>query len=163
MSWLSSLFSGDKTATQASSSLLKTGSQATGQGLGDVGSAAAFWQNILSGGGTKALAPQISGIQQQGQQKLQTLDQFGNRSGGTAAEAATTADTTRASINDLIASLTGSAATNLGSIGSNLLSTGTGATTAGADISLQNKSLFANLLNSVGQGVGKGIGGLIKF
>lgn len=163
MSWLSSLFSGDKAATTASSSLLNTGSQATGQGMGDISSAAGFWNNILSGGGTKALAPQISGIQQQGQQKLQSLGQFGTRSGGTAAEAATTADTTRSSINDLIQSLTGSAATNLGSIGQNLLNTGTAATAKGADISIENKSLFSNLLSSVGGGFGKILGSKIPI
>lgn len=154
MSWLSDLFHGDKTATKASDSLLNTGSQATGQGFADTGDASNFFHSILNGDTSKVLAPQISSIQKQGQQKLQTLSQFGNRSGGTNAEAATTGDTTRSSINDMVSSLLGTSASGLASLGSNLLNTGTNATGQGAQISLQNKSMIDQLLNSVGSGAG---------
>jgi hypothetical protein len=156
MSWLSTLFSGDKTATNASNSLINTGNVATNAGLSDTTSASKFFQGILNGN-YSSLAPAISGIQKQGSQSLQTLSQFGNRSGGTNAKAQTAQDTTRSSINDLIAQLTGTAASNLGSLGSSLLNTGTSATTSGAGISLQNKSLVDQLLNSVGSGVGAGL------
>jgi hypothetical protein len=156
MSWLSSLFSGDKTATNASNSLLNTGAQATGQGFGDVSSASNFFNSILSGN-SSVLAPQIGSIQKQGQQQKQTLSQFGNRGGGTNAEAQTIGDSTKSSINDLITQLTGTAASSLGSLGSSLLNTGTNATSQGAQISLQNKSLIDSLLQSVGAGAGSAL------
>lgn len=160
MSWLSDLFSGDSKATQASQSLLGTGGQATSEGFGATNDAQNFFHSVLSGDTSKVLAPQVNAIQQEGQQKLQTLDQFGNRSGGTNAEAQMNNDTTRSSINDLMAKLTGTAATSEASLGTNLLSTGDSATSEGGQISLENKSMIDNLLNSVGSGVG---GALTKW
>lgn len=158
MSWLSDLFHGDKAATNASNSLLNTGGQETSAGLTDTSDASKFFHSILSGNAASTLAPQIGSIQKQGQQKLQTLDQFGNRGGGTNAEAQTAGDTTTANINDLIASLTGSAANSLGTMGSSLLNAGTNATSQGAQISLQNKSQLDSLLNQFASGAGKAAG-----
>jgi uncharacterized protein YejL (UPF0352 family) len=157
MSWLSSLFSGDKGVNNAASSLMGTGAAATAQGMGDIGSASTFWNNILQGNAAKSLAPQIGSIRKQGQQKIQTLSQFGNRGGGTNAAAASVGDTTNANINDLIASLTGSAASNLGNLGSNLLNTGVSATQSGAQLKMQNKSLFSDLLNQAASGAGSAL------
>lgn len=154
MSWLSSLFSGDKSVSKAASSLMATGTQATGQGMGDVSTAQNFFNQILSGGAAKALAPQISSIEKQQQQQVQQAGQFGTRSGGTAATMAAAGDVTRANINDLISSMTGTAASNIGSLGTNLLGIGTGASQAGANLQLQNKSLFSSLLSDVGSAFG---------
>lgn len=157
MSWVSDLFHGDKTATNASNSLLNTGATATGEGQTASSDALNFFHSLLNGGASKTLAPQISSIQKQGSQKLQTLSQFGNRSGGTNSEAQTTGDTTRSSINDLIASLTGSAASSEASLGTNLLGIGTSSTGEGAQLSLENKSLVDSLLQSVGAGAGSAL------
>lgn len=153
MSWLTSLFEGDPTATAASKSLINTGSVATGAGLGDVNDASKFYRGIM-GGDTSVIAPQISAIQKQGSQALQTASQFGNRSGGTNATVQMSQDSTRASINDLIAQLTGTGASTLATLGTNLLNTGTRSTAQGADISMQNKSIVNQLLQSVGGAVG---------
>lgn len=153
MSWLSSLFEGDPTATAASKGLINTGATATGAGLADTTDASKFYQGLMSGN-TSVVAPQINAIQKQGSQALQTASQFGNRSGGTNASAQMAQDSTRSSINDLIAQLTGTGASTLASLGSNLLNTGTRSTAQGADISLQNKSIVNQLLQSVGAGVG---------
>ena len=74
------------------------------------------------------LAPQISGITGQAQQQKNTLAQFGDRSGGNNSKAQTIDDTTRASINDMIAKLTGSAASGLGTLGTSSLGLGLSAT-----------------------------------
>lgn len=158
MSWLSSLFSGDKSVSKAASSLMTTGTQATGQGMADVGAASNFFNQILSGGASRVLAPQISSIEKQQQQQVQSAGQFGTRSGGTAASMQAAGDVTRGQINDLIASMTGTAASNLSSIGTNLLGIGTGASQAGAQLQAQNKSLFSTLLSDVGSGFGKAAG-----
>ncbi len=157
MSWLSSLFGGNSTVNNAGNSLLATGSSATNSGLGDLNTASQFYHSLLSGD-TSSIAPQVNSIQKQGQQNLNTLSQFGNRSGGTNAAAQQSGDNTRASINDLIKSLTSSGAAGLSSIGSNLLSTGTSSTATGASILENNKSLLSNLLSTVGGGFGQAAG-----
>ncbi len=154
MSWLSTLFNGNSSVNKAATGLTSTGSQLTGAGQADTGAASNFFQNILNGGASKVLAPQISSIQKQGQQQLQTLSQFGNRSGGTNAAAQQVGSNTNANINDLIASLTGSSAQSLGSLGTNLLNIGSNDTLGGAQLTLQNKSMFDQLLASIGQGAG---------
>lgn len=89
-------------------------------GLSDINQSGAFMSAILSGDPARigqVLGPQINAIKQQGQQQKQTLGQFGNRSGGTNAEAQTIGDTTRTQINDMISSLTGSAVSGLNNTG----------------------------------------------
>lgn len=158
MSFLSTLFTGNNptlnTQTSALSSL--SGSTAS-EGLSDVGTSGNFFRSILNGSATKVLAPQISSIQKQGQQKLQTLSQFGNRSGGTNAAAQTAGDTTLSSINDLIASLTGTAAGALGSEGSGLLNTSINASNSAVN---DSQMKLSNIMNSI---LGKGIGGAVNY
>lgn len=99
----------------------------TGTGEGDVGNASAFYNTLLSGdpaAEAKLLAPEIKTIQDQGQQKINTTAEFGNRSGGTNAGNQTTMDTSRANVDDMISKLTGQAAAGDASLGENLLNTG---------------------------------------
>lgn len=55
-----------------------------------------------------------------------TLAQFGNRSGGTNSAAATVDDSTRSNIADMVARLTGGAASSVASIGASSLGAGMG-------------------------------------
>lgn len=99
----------------------------TSVGEGDIGAASGF-ENTLLGGNqaaeAKLLAPQIQGIQERGQQQMQTQGEFGNRSGGVNASNQRNIDTQRAAVNDMISQLTGGAATNLANIGQGALNTG---------------------------------------
>jgi len=99
----------------------------TSTGEGDIGMASNFWKSILSGDPaaiSRVLGPQISGINKRGQEEKKTASEFGNRGGGTNAAMQMADDTTRSSVDSLIAGYTGEAAGALGSLGSNLLSTG---------------------------------------
>lgn len=92
----------------------------TSVGQGDTRKASDFYGDILGGDPTKIakfLAPQIKTMQEQGQQRLATTSQFGDRSGGTNAENQRNTDTTRSNIDDLISNLTGGAAGKLAEIG----------------------------------------------
>ena len=96
-------------------------------GEGDLSQASNFYSDLLSGDPSKIgqiLGPQLSNIQQQGQQQLNTNAQFGNRSGGTNASNQTNMDSQRQQVEQMIAQLTGSAASGLTGIGENALSTG---------------------------------------
>lgn len=93
-----------------------------GEGL--LGQSSQFISTLLSGNEaaiSKLLAPQISTIAKQANEKTQTTAQFGNRSGGTNASNATTMDTARGSVNDMISSLTSGAIGAGASLGSDLL------------------------------------------
>ena len=93
-----------------------------GEGL--LSNSSAFVNALLSGNQAQIgqlLAPQISGIAKQANEKTLANAQFGNRSGGTNASNQTTMDTARSSVNDMVSSLT-SGALNAGlTTGSNLL------------------------------------------
>jgi len=162
MGFASSLFGGSNPTLN--SQLPKLGSIAgdtSSQGVSDVSDASNFFHSILSGNASKVLAPQISSIQKQGQQKIQSLSQFGNRGGGTNAAMQTTGDTTRSSINDFIASLTGSAAGGIASLGSSLISQGLGAYAQQADVS---QTQMQNWQNSIlGSGITSGISALESY
>jgi hypothetical protein len=162
MSFLSGLFGGSNpTLNNQIGQLGQVAGNATKQGESDTTDASNFFHSLLSGNGMKALAPQVAGIKGQGQQQLQSLSQFGNRSGGTNAAGQQSQDKTRASINDMITSLTGSAASNLGSLGSNLLSTGLSAFGQQRDASQQQ---LQNWQSSIfGQGISSGLGYLEGF
>jgi len=100
---------------------------ATSEGQSNTLAADNFWKSILSGDPAamaKVLGPEISGINARAQQKKKTSSEFGNRSGGTNAGNQMADDTTRSSVDELFASLTGHAAGALGSSGSGLLSLG---------------------------------------
>lgn len=98
-----------------------------GTGEGAVQSGLGFQEGLLSGNQAeeaKLLAPEISNIQKQGQQQINTAAQFGNRAGGTNASAQNNIDTQRSGITDMIAKLTGNAANSVTSTGEGLLNTG---------------------------------------
>lgn len=100
---------------------------ATSQGEANILASDNFWRSILSGDPTqisKVLGPEMTAINRQGQQKKKTASEFGNRGGGTNAGMQMTDDTTRSSIDSLIADLTGKSAGALGASGSSLLNTG---------------------------------------
>lgn len=95
---------------------------AVGEGL--LGNSSAFIDALLSGNQGKMaelLAPQISAISKQANEKTQTNAQFGSRSGGTNASNQNTMDEARSSVNDMIAKLTSGAIGTGASLGSDLL------------------------------------------
>jgi len=100
---------------------------ATGEGL--VGSSSAFINALMSGNQadiSKLLAPQISAISKQANEKTQTNAEFGSRSGGTNASNQNTMDTARAGVNDLTSNLTSGAIGEGLSAGTNLLNSSMG-------------------------------------
>lgn len=132
----------------------------TGVGEGDISAASTFDQDLLNGNSAteaKLLAPQIKTMQQQGQQKLNTTAQFGDRSGGVNASNQTTMDSTRSNVDDMISKLTGDAATNLGSLGTSTLSTGLQANQAQAS---ESETQLQNFINSI---LGQGISGAADY
>lgn len=97
------------------------------QGENLIGNSSAFINALLSGDSAKIsqlLAPQISAIQGQGNQAKKTLSEFGTRSGGVTSQAGMIDDKSRASINDMISQLTGSAVGQGANLGSHLLNMG---------------------------------------
>lgn len=109
--------------------LAAIGNFGTAEGESDIMASDKFWKSVLSGDPGKisqVLGPAMSGINKRGQEAKQTASQFGNRGGGTNAGMQMTDDTTRASIDKMIAELTGKGADTLGSTGSNLLGIGLG-------------------------------------
>ena len=171
MSFFGGLFGGSNPTLNSNiGSLGAMAGSTSQQGLSDTNAASSFWQNILQGGGTKALAPEISAVMNQGQQKKQALSQFGNRGGGTNAAAQTIGDQGTSQINNMISSLMGTAANNLGSLGSNLLNTSLSATqqqTEASQMRLQNwmngilgKALSGGIAAGESGGIGAGFGSL---
>lgn len=128
MGWLGNIFTGQNSTI--SSDIGGAGEIAgfgTSVGQGDIGAASAFDSTLLSGNGAaeaKLLAPQISNIQKQGQQQIDTAAQFGNRSGGTNASAQSNIDSQRANVSNMISQLTGGAATSIGNLGTSTLGLG---------------------------------------
>jgi hypothetical protein len=113
-----------------------------------------FQEQILSGNQAdeaKLLAPQISNIQKQGQQQIQTASQFGTRSGGTNAAAQNNIDTQRGQVSDMISKLTGGAASALPGEGQNAVNTGLTANQTQAD---ESEAQLKNFQDSI---LGKGI------
>lgn len=95
-------------------------------GKGLLSDSSALISALLSGDPHKIsqiLAPEISGISKQANQKTQTNAQFGSRSGGTNASNQNTMDQARAGVNDLISGLTKSAIGEGASLGTNLVNT----------------------------------------
>jgi hypothetical protein len=157
MSWISSLFSGNKATLGAEDTLSSTGGSSIGAGQNLTGAAGSFYNTLLSGDMgaiTKLLSPQIGAIQKQTQQKKQAASQFGNRSGGTNASMQAADDTARGSINDLVSGLTSSAASGAASLGTGLLGIGTSATANAGDLALKREQLQNQMMAQVGQGIG---------
>jgi hypothetical protein len=121
MGFLGGIFSGSAPGVNQSENAAGsvTGAE-TGAGVSNLNNASSFWNTILSGDQQaigKLLAPEISTIQGQGQQQIQNASQFGNRSGGENASAQTNIDTQRQQVEQMIAGLTGQAASQVGQIG----------------------------------------------
>jgi hypothetical protein len=141
----------------------------TAVGEGDIGNASAFYNTLLAGNPAetaKLLAPQISEITGQGQQRKQTMAEFGTRSGGNNAAAQTLDDKTRGNIDDMISKLTGQAAGGAASLGTSTLGLGLEANSLQAQESqmqLQNQkdSIFGKGLADLAQtGLNAAEGGL---
>ena len=165
MSFWGSLFGGSNpTLNKDMAQFGQIGGFATGLGEKNLSQASNFWSSILGGDPSKVaktLAPQISSIQQQGQQERQGLAQFGSRSGGTNAASQMIGDKSRGAINDMIASLMGGAAGNLGSMGGSLLSQGQSAYGAQLGASQQQMENWANSI--LGRGITGGVAAAESF
>lgn len=168
MSFFGSLFGGSNpTLNKDINQFGSIGGFATGLGENNLSQSSQFFSSILSGDPSKtakALAPQISSIQQQTQQQKNQNAQFGNRSGGTNASNQMANDKATGSINDMISSLLGGAASSLSSSGSNLLNAGLGAygqQVNASQLQMQNwqSSLFGGALTG---GLGIGLGSAAK-
>jgi len=139
----------------------------TNLGENDISAGSNFYNTLLSGDPTaigRILGPQLSDIQQQGQQQIQTAAEFGNRSGGTNAAAQTNIDSQRQNAQQLISQLTGQAAGAVTNIGENALNTGLSATglegeLAQQELQNQQNSILGGIFGGLGGLAGKGIAG----
>lgn len=141
----------------------------TALGESDLMAGSDFYKTLLSGDPQaigKLLGPQISNIQKQGQEQLNTAAEFGNRSGGTNAAAQTNMDTQRADVMNMISQLTGQAAQGVTGIGESALGTGLNANALQAKEAQQKmeneiNSLFGNMISSgIGAAESFGLGKL---
>ena len=136
----------------------------TSLGQGDISDASNFYKTLLSGNPQEIgqlLGPQLSDIQQQGQQQIQNQSQFGNRSGGVNAANQQNIDTQRQGVEQLISQLTGGAAQGLTSIGQFEQGLGLQANQINAQ---QAQQQFENQQNSLlSKVIGSGIGSLESF
>lgn len=152
--------------TGATNSLNGLSGFAGSVGKGLLSDSSAFISALLSGDPgkiSKILAPEISGISKQANEKTQTNAQFAGRSGGVNASNQNTMDAVRAGVNDLISGLTKSAIGAGASLGSNLL----GKSMSGYnDVFSQNlteqqqrAAKWNDIMSSIGQTAGA-IGGM---
>jgi hypothetical protein len=165
-SFLSSLFGGSNSTL--SGDINQTGSLAGyGSNLGqqNTNAGSGFFSSLLSGNSAQiaqTLAPEISQMQQGGQQQKNAIAQFGNRSGGSNSAAQGIDSGNRANLTNLIGGLQSGAASSLLSSGQNLLNTSLGALGQQADMSEIQQQNWANSI--FGQGLtggllgGEGIG-----
>lgn len=126
----------------------------TGAGEGAVKTGLGFDEDLLSGNQqdiARLLEPQIKGIQERGQQQIQTQGQFANRSGGVNASNQNNIDTQRSAVNDMVSKLTGDAAGRVTNTGMGLLNTGLQAN------QLQNEEEQRRLQNEKSSIFGHGI------
>ena len=150
MSFFSSLFGGSNAAIDnAMANAGQIMNFGTNLGEKNLTTGSNFYNDVLSGDPTKIgaiLGPELSGIQQQGQQQIQTAGEFGNRSGGTNAAAQTNIDTQRANVERMISQLTGQAAGAVTGIGENALGTGLNANKTSAE---EGQMQLNNIMNSI--------------
>lgn len=157
--FLSSIFAGANPTLGAD--IKRSGQQATydtGEGESDINAGTSFLKKILGGDATtttQLLAPEISAEKKAAQQDQKTTAMTGGRTGGTAAVNATSADKVHADITDMIAKLTGTAATALPSIGTNLTAQGTEATGQEAALSQEQLKNFQDSI--LGKSIGEGV------
>jgi hypothetical protein len=162
MGFFSGLFEGSSPGTTSSESTAGNITNfGTNLGESDLSTGSNFFKSLLSGNPQaigQLLGPQLSTVQQQGQQQLNTNAQFGNRSGGTNASNQTNIDSQRQQVEQMIAQLTGSAASGVTGIGESAIGTGLSADQLQANVAqqlLQNQQ--QSLLGGVISG-GAGIG-----
>lgn len=135
----------------------------TSVGKGDIGAASDWYKTLLGGNSAaeaKLLAPQIKTIQDQAQQKINTENQFADRSGGTNAGNQMTLDNARGNVDNMIAQLTGNAAGGLANLGTSTLGLGLDANRlaemeAQQKLENQKNSLFGSGLYGA-EGIGLG-------
>ena len=140
------------------------GSFATNLGESDMSKSSNYWSSLLSGDASKsakALAPQISASKVAGQQQNKTGAEQGTRSGGTAASAAATNDTTRGNITKMLGSLTSNAASSLSSQGSSAMNTGLSALTSQENASQQQMQNWSNSI--LGKGITTGVSAVESY
>ena len=107
----------------------KTGENQITQGAAGLSSASDYFKALMSGDQAKmsqVLAPQISTIKGQQQQQVNTLSQFGNRSGGTNAQAQNDTEAAGKSIQQLFDMLGPEAAQEVAQISGQQEGLGTG-------------------------------------
>lgn len=164
MSFLGGIFTGSSPGLNgAEGTSSNIGGFGTGVGESAVDTGLGFEEGLLSGNQAeeaKLLAPEISTIQKQGQQQIQTQGEFGNRSGGTNASAQNNIDTQRSAVNDMISKLTGDAASSVTNTGTTLLNTGLNASQAQAneaeqELQNQQNSLLGGVIT---RGAGDALG-----
>jgi hypothetical protein len=100
---------------------------ATNLGESDLSKSSSFFSTILSGNQSKIaqlLSPQTNAMKQQAGERKASTSQFNTRSGGTAASGQAIDTQTLGSVNQMIASLMGTSASNLASSGSSALGMG---------------------------------------
>lgn len=99
-------------------------------GANNLNTAANFWNTILGGNRgaiSQLIAPEVSTIQNQTNEQIQTAGQFGNRSGGTNAAQVADASAGSTAIQNLINTIFSQAPTQLASVGAEQEGLGLGA------------------------------------
>ena len=116
-----------KAENTAAGELNSSSGFATGLGEKDLSASSDFMRGILSGDPAKisqVLAPQINSLKTSVANDTKTAEMIGDRSGGKTAATAASADKVHGDIADMVAKLTGTAATSLASTGDSLLGKG---------------------------------------
>jgi hypothetical protein len=129
---------------------------ATNLGEGDLSASSAFMRGILSGDSTKisqVLSPQINAVKTSANQDTKTNTEMGSRSGGTAASNNAAIDKAHSDIANMVATLTGGAASSLAGTGSGLLSAGMSGSQVGfqeaSEIQQQKLAKFNDIISSI--------------
>ena len=165
MSFASSIFGGSNpTLNQNINKAGQVSSFTNSLGQNLTSQAGGFYSDIMGGDMSKIsklLAPQIGTQVKEGQQAKKTAGEFGTRSGGMSSKGQSIDDSTRANINNMISSLTGSAVTGAAGMGQNLIDTGLKAMSQQTEMSQQQ---IQNWQDSIlGSGITGGISTLESF
>lgn len=161
MSFWGSLFGGQNPTLN--STMSQTGSIAgftSNLGQQNTSAGSNYFSSILSGNPSQiaqTLAPEISQMQQGGQQQKNAIAQFGNRSGGSNSAAQGIDSGNRANLTNLIGGLQSGAASSLLSSGQGLLGQSLGALNQEEAMSQQQMQNWANSI------LGKGISGAAGY
>lgn len=142
---------------------------ATSEGEADILKSDEFFKAILSGDPSamaRVLGPEFGAIAGQSEQEKKTAAEFGTRSGGTTAGMQRSGERARSQIDQLMASLTGTAAGELGGGGRSLLGLGSAAHGEAFNMESLIQKLKAGKWNdifgsaaSVASGIAGGFGG----